>query len=91
MPEKSLIVQRTDGSYIKVKSVDVHAEYVNADGSPRLNSEGIADTGNYVERISEAMLAEFPQEIITGLAQIYDASLAVQMEASETSENLDAE
>ena len=72
---QSLIVARADGSFMRIKRVLVHADYVNADGSPRLNESGGADTGNYAISIDETLLAQFPQEIIQGLAHIYDAAL----------------
>jgi hypothetical protein len=72
----SLIVQRADGSYMRVKRVDVHVEYVNADGTPaELN--GKIDSGNNALSINEEHLAAFPQEVIQSLAAIYDASLAM--------------
>ena len=74
-----LIVQRADGSFMRIKSVIVHADYVNADGSARTLG-GVADTGNYAIIIGEEQLAQFPQETIQGLAQIYDAALAAQQQ-----------
>ena len=74
-----LIVQRADGSFMRVERVIVHASYVNANGSPR-TLDGVADTGNYAIIIDEAQLAQFPQETIQGLAQIYDAALAAQQQ-----------
>ncbi len=72
---KSLIVERTDGTFLKIKSVIVNVDYVNADGTPAQTPEGKLDTGNYTLLLNEEDLGNFPQELIQSLAQIYDAKV----------------
>ena len=46
----NIILQVSGGNYIKLKRVDVHADYVDAAGNP-LTSDGLTDTGNdYIAR-----------------------------------------
>ena len=71
--EQPLIVTRVDGSFMRIRRVLVHVDYVNEDGSPRINEFGESDTGNYAINIDETRLAQFPQQAIQLLAQIYDS------------------
>lgn len=71
-----LIIKRVDGSFALLKSVVVHVDYVNEDGSPRIGKDGAVDSGNYAETIGPDILSSFPPEVIQGLAGIYDAAVA---------------
>lgn len=73
-----LIVKRADGSFVLLKCVVVHVDYVNEDGSPRIGEDGAVDSGNYALIVSPSLLAQFPAEIIQGLAQIYDAGISAE-------------
>lgn len=76
MEENRLILPRADGTFLELKEVTVHVNYVNEDGTPATTPEGKSDNGNYAVRVPQHVLAQFPAETIAGLAQIYDAAMA---------------
>ena len=66
----NVILQVSGGNYIKLKRVDVHADYVDADGNP-LTSDGLTDTGNYYIALNPPELEKIDPTLLKKLAEAF--------------------
>jgi len=67
------IVQVSEGVYIKLKQVDVHADYVDANGNP-LSANGAVDTGNYYLALTPDKLSALDATLLQALANGFYAN-----------------